>query len=251
MLNVDSRANVDLGNNHFDYEVKMITSHHQGLILKSLLDHHLVSDFEYPRARVWSLYYDTLNFDFLNEKINSDYHKSKVRIRTYFPLEDPSLVNFENGYQHQNLHQNPYFLEIKEKFDNKRTKKRFKRAINHQIFNDFNHDTLMDIGEELRRELSDHYQTLFPMFVVSYDRYRYIHQPTQLRLCLDLNIFCPQVNQRFLTLGNLSYLKECVFELKGQIKEIPQDLRFLEKFHLKLNSFSKYLAVHEQLIKKY
>ena len=57
-------------------------------------------DKEYPAGIISSIYYDSRGWDFLNEKINSDYLKSKVRLRWYldFETETPlgalSIVRF-------------------------------------------------------------------------------------------------------------------------------------------------------------
>ena len=47
------------------------------------LEHTCLPDPSFPLGVISSIYYDTRDWDFMREKINSDYLKTKIRLRWY------------------------------------------------------------------------------------------------------------------------------------------------------------------------
>jgi len=71
------------------------------------------NDPEFPRNIIASIYYDTRGWKFLREKVDSDYLKTKVRVRWY---HNPETLELEENA----------FIEVKSKTGAPRSKFRLK-----------------------------------------------------------------------------------------------------------------------------
>lgn len=220
-----------------DYEVKYINSNIKAPIAKRWLDLNLLPDPKYPGTIISSVYFDTKDLKYLDEKIESDHIKSKFRIRWYESLDtrDASRVGF---------------LEFKHKVGENRFKKRI------EVDNTFFKKPLESIDflgslDELRLFNGNTLDHIQPSYIVSYTRFRYIVPNTDIRLCIDYNINVPRLNSRLLQ-GQIKkkYLSECVFELKGESAVLPSQLHYIEQLGFEKNSFSKYERCYEELIKR-
>ena len=76
-------AALDLTSAMLEYELKFVVpNHHLGPIF-DFVNLSCRADGAHPAGIVSSIYYDSLRWDALNEKINSDYIKTKFRLRWY------------------------------------------------------------------------------------------------------------------------------------------------------------------------
>lgn len=218
-----------------DYETKYIGSNSQAEKTKAWLDQNFISDPNFPGTIISSIYFDTFDMLYMYEKQESDHIKSKFRIRWYEDLITKNASDI-------------CFFEFKHKVGVDRFKKRLKRK------NTFSNKTLESpdfytVMNELRLfdgKILDH---VFPSFIVSYTRFRYIIPKTDIRICLDYNIHVPKTNLRLVKTKPMSkYIDQCVFELKGETAVLPQELYHLENLGFKKDSFSKYEQCYNQLL---
>ena len=221
--------------NKFDFETKYITYNSRAMAVRAFLDSYFQADPEYPEAQICSIYFDTLQLNHLNEKINSDHLKSKFRIRWYESLDTarPSANAF---------------LEFKHKVNHKRFKRR------EMVENKFHDLALEDnyfqnIFQDFRCFDSGILENITPSYLISYTRKRYIDSMSGMRLCIDYNIHLRKINTHLIRRPFRSgYLTNCVFETKGGSKDLISLARPLELFGLKQNAFSKYERCFHEFI---
>lgn len=218
-----------------DFETKYVLPNSHALKVKSWLESSFPQDAEFPEAIVSSIYFDTYNMDLLHEKINSDHVKSKYRIRWY---EDPVT----------RVKSDVCFFEFKHKVG----ERRFKRRIKHKnVYGEMALESFSDFSafNELRLHDGILQRHIFPSFIVSYTRKRFIVPKTNLRICIDYNINCPKTNMLLVRKRprNL-FLNNCVFELKGETAILPKELYEIERMGGRKNSFSKYERCYSELI---
>lgn len=218
-----------------DYETKYILSNAHALKVKTWLESRFPADPEFPEAIISSIYFDTPQLKYLNEKIDSHHIKSKFRIRWY---TDPVTKTKSDVC----------FYEFKHKIGEHRIKRRLKSE-NDLSELPLESSRFYSILDELRTfegKVLDH---LFPSFIVSYTRKRFIIPGTDMRLCIDFNINVPKTNLSIVgRMPKRKYLNECVFELKGPTARLPAELHYLEKFGAHKNAFSKYEKCYVELI---
>ena len=218
-----------------DFETKYILSNAYALKVKTWLENNFPSDPEYPEAIISSIYFDTPHLKYLEEKINSDHIKSKFRIRWY---EDPST----------RIKTDICFLEFKHKIGEKRFKKRIKIP---NIYGELPLESskFFSVMNELRLHEGKVLDHVFPSYIVSYTRKRFILPQSKMRLCIDFNINVPRTNLRFVRADSKKkYLSQCVFELKGPSAVLPKELEYLERLGVHKNAFSKYERCYAELI---
>ncbi len=192
-------------------------------------------DAEYPDADVWTVYYDTPGFASLDEKLNSDYLKTKIRVRWYAAPGGPG--------------EGAVFVEAKRRVGNRRDKVRVRlpitaeviagRALDDPLFAGLPH-RLAETGVVLRSDWQ-------PMLALRYRRRRFIEPLTGTRISLDSDIAAVRVNHRFLFSRHLGPLPIAVMEVKGHADELPGTLHPLLQFGLRKQSLSKYATLVLQL----
>lgn len=218
-----------------DFETKYVARNAHAPKIRAWLDTKFQRDTEYPETIISSIYFDDKNMSFLAEKEESDHVKSKFRIRWYEDIktETPSDI---------------CFLEFKHKIGERRFKKRVKTE--NKFFDlDLASTKFGNAVDELRRFEGEILNHVYPSFIVSYTRHRYIVQNTGIRLCIDSNINVKKVNQRIIrSTIKPKYLDQCVFELKGETARLPGSLNFIEQLGARKDSFSKYEQCYRQLI---
>lgn len=74
------------------YELKFAIDDRQATTVRGWLRSICPQDPAFPRGIVNSIYYDTPALQHLHEKINSDYFKTKIRLRWYSVAGRPSLA---------------------------------------------------------------------------------------------------------------------------------------------------------------
>ena len=185
----------------------------------------------YPESRVQSIYLEAADARSYLEKINSDFFKTKFRVRWYetkdgHPLEDD---------------QTPVFLEKKMKVGAKRLKKRW---VSRTSFDELRQNGLSSTfhgnwyHEFIRQsEVSDFLQ---PFIQISYTRKRYVEPNSGVRLSLDCDIRVEKTNSMFLPPPPDSALSVGVFEIKGKHDIPPAMVAFLTSNVVSKDRFSKY-----------
>jgi len=183
----------------------------------------------YPGDHINSVYYDTPTLALLSQKVESEYHKNKVRLRWYgMPDESVSAV--------------PAYLEIKQKKGVQRIKTRKQFDVP---------TSLLMPGKERFSRLATYAKyvgdlgwtpvgALFPMIVVRYYRYRFTDQMTGARISLDSNIKYTSVNGIFFPEAEPRTLRHGVLEIKSETGEIPRSIIAIKSRINTRDSFSKY-----------
>lgn len=194
-------------------------------------------DPEFSSGTVSSIYYDTRKWDFMGEKINSDYLKTKVRIRWYSDL----------SYQN---HFDASFAEAKFKIGSRREKVRIKTPYTGEWLSrvKLENPKLLEIPHMLN-EAGLLIYDLFPVFQISYKRLRFIEPLTNARVCFDYDITAPRVNWYMLPKSNPFTLFMAVFEVKSSLSELPEILYPLTDMGFQKSSFSKYSACYQKIMR--
>jgi len=204
----------------------------------ALLDSCLYPDPNFPTGIISSIYFDSRDWTFLGEKRNSDYLKTKVRLRWYSPLEGSLPVD-----------EDVTFAEVKYRIGSRRKKVRRRMNFTGEQLHKIRLDSadLMTVPCELRRAGIVFQETIFPTFVVRYVRRRYIDRMTGKRVCIDHNIGTPKVNRAILSTPFPFILSRAVIEVKSLDVEFPRFLRPLLPIGLQRTAFSKYYECYAAL----
>ena len=158
---------------------------------------------EHPSDYVNSVYYDTPNLALLDQKLNSEYQKNKLRLRWY-GLPDASEKKVSA------------YLEIKQKMGVQRSKTR-KRI-------DVPGDLLVPCREAFGELMAFAHEVcdlgwtpigaLFPMIVIRYHRQRFTEPVSNARISLDSAIRFTRVNGLFFPETPPRMLRHGVLEIK-------------------------------------
>ena len=221
-----------------EHELKYVISNSRYHKVLHFLETTCKPDPEFPAGIVSSIYYDTYHLNFINEKINSDFIKTKIRVRWY------SDLNY-------NKHSDFSFLEVKFKIGSRREKIRETLSIKgnwlSKVNLSFNKDLIM-IPDLLKERGFIVNNQLFPLFQISYKRKRFIEPYTNYRICIDYDIHVPRVSKLFFTNSNSFYINKAVFEFKGSLHNIPSSLYPLTDMGCRKSSFSKYSESFKKLV---
>ena len=219
-----------------DNEIKFIISNSRSNQILSWLRAACVKDGSYPAAIVSSIYFDTLQWKHLHEKINSYYLKTKVRIRWY------------SDFAYRNHSSNSY-LEVKFKIGSKREKIRIKTDIsgNELASTPLEDPSLISIPYTIKSLGADLNYPLIPAFQISYKRERFIDPMSGSRICFDYDISSLRTNSQMLACTNKSFLETAVFEIKGSREELPASLYPVTQMGCQKSSFSKYLSCYQKI----
>ena len=188
-------------------------------------------DPEFPSGVVSTIYYDTVELDLLRQKLDSDYLKSKVRLRWYCDLDGASQSDES-------------FLEVKQRIGTLRNKLHLPAKFSPAWLSKCSLDDpqlngiipqILAAGEFLQ-------QHIFPILCLEYERHRFIERSGNTRVCLDQDIRVTKVNPSYLKHTNPLALGLGVFELKGEVLQLPATLLPVVDLGGRKGSFSKYLA---------
>lgn len=219
-----------------DYENKFVLSNKKAPKLLTALKAKCPMDQSYPEAIVSSVYFDSKNLCLLNEKVNSDFLKTKYRIRWYSDINTGIPLG------------NP-FLEVKAKTGGRRSKKRQMLDIKAQDFVKLPYECpeYNEYALQLKTMHRQHVGILRPHYIVSYKRVRFQVRNTQIRFCLDYDIHGKLANEMLTPFKNFNYINESVFEIKGEQEFLPEYMKILESYGGVKDSFSKYFACYKKL----
>jgi hypothetical protein len=215
-----------------EYELKFAFPDIMSSAIDSWLRFHCRVDDTYPSSRVQSIYYETQDMTSLSEKINSDYFKTKYRLRWY-ESSDGERDSRENSTK--------VFLEKKQKIGALRLKERTiaRTEIDQLINNGLESRYHQDWCDHFLREL-DLLPRLFPFIQLSYIRKRFIDKQTGARLSLDYGIRVEKTNLGYLQPALRRKLDLGVFEIKGDAESPPPALHFLTQYFTRKTAFSKF-----------
>lgn len=222
------------------HEIKFVVHNSRANDIMGWLDRYCEPDPEFPRGMVSSIYYDTMDWKYLNEKLNSYYLKTKVRLRWYSDM----------GYSN---HDKTTFLEVKYKIGGRREKIRVDTQFTGSEL------ALMPLESRELIEIISLFRTrgviisdkIFPAFQISYRRLRYIDPYTGSRICFDYDISAPRASRIMMPYLGSTTLQTAVFEIKGPESELPSSLYPLTDMGLKKSAFSKYSACYQKLARRH
>ena len=218
----------------FGHELKFVFGSAFAHDVESFLDRHYRPDPAHPVGLVSSIYFDTPELEYMKEKVNSDYLKTKIRARWY---RDPS----------GDFGEDRVFAEAKFRIGTRRDKVRRITKIHSSWIErqELTRSSLREIPRQLRSEGVLMHQPLLPLLLVSYHRRRYIDPCSETRISLDTNISVVRGNPQFALPWTAKSLRQAVVEVKGPTRRLPASLRLLPKLSCHRGSFSKFAACFE------
>lgn len=194
-----------------------------------------LADAQFPSAVVWTVYYDTPGVQSLDEKRNSDYLKTKMRVRWY--AADGRTPS------------GPAFVELKFRIGSRRGKTRVTlpwtaddlagRPLTDPLFR--------DLPAQLRAEGVIPGAGWCPVLQLRYHRERLVEPASRARISLDDAIAVEAVNPRHLSALSLGPLPVAVLEVKSRHEALPPRLHALTHLGARKCAFSKYLAVYQHV----
>jgi hypothetical protein len=216
-----------------EFELKYIFPNHGRTTLESWLLVNCKKDSAYPESRIQSIYLETTLGDSYQEKVNSDFFKTKYRVRWYENSAGRPITESFNI---------PVFLENKMKIGTKRLKYRW---IAETDFNELKAQSLSSQYHKIwyemflrnKNEIIPH---LTPFIQISYTRKRFIDSITKTRLSLDYDIRVEKTNSLVLPPPHNVFLDVGVFEVKSKSNCPPSSLAYLTTNLVKKANFSKY-----------
>ena len=214
-----------------EHENKFILPNYRSSVVRNFLARQCSPDPSYAEGIVSSIYFDTQDGAMLGEKLNSDFQKTKIRLRWYSSIKT----------------QEPYselYLEIKVKIGSARKKKRHLLPLKSSwaIFQPLHNSCYFQINKLLLTHGIYFGQPLFPVIQINYRRSRYIDSLSGARLSIDSDIHVGRINNRQMTgYSNKTPLKYAVFEHKSRVTKLPDWLHRVNTIgDCRKSSFSKY-----------
>ena len=124
------------------------------------------------KSTIYTVYYDTDNFELIKKSIEKPIYKEKLRIRSYNkPTLDSSM-----------------YVELKKKYDHIAYKRREKIAYKYVLNNSFFECAETQIYKEIKY-FNNFYDGLTPKMFLSYEREAYYFKTDkQIRITFDTNI---------------------------------------------------------------
>ena len=228
------RGNAALMAERPNLERKYVFHAGQAHMLGVWLSATLAPDPAFAVGQVSSLYFDTPQLHLYHEKRNSDFLKTKVRLRWYD--RPASAVDPVTCY-----------LEIKKKIGAIRSKERVEVPVPPHVLRDrlFTDPAILDAPGMADPSLRA--RALVPLLVVQYQRSRFVDPITGARVALDTEICVRQANPQFLPHVHPVMLPLGVLETKGVDRQLPATLEALA-LHFRRETFSKYAVCCEHVM---
>lgn len=221
------------GGNVPERELKFVFSNARAGQVVRWLEHACPDDPRFAAGIVSSVYFDSRRWDSLGEKINSDFIKTKIRLRWY--------ADSKTGQPFDKV-----FLEVKRREGATRRKSRFPAPFSGAWLEQtaLTHPRLLEVDGLLRIHGLHPGAWVEPAFRITYRRRRFVEPRSGVRVSVDWDIRVPSVNGGRLWHPRPYALPEAVLEVKGAVDELPDALRPLLDFGLRRRSFSKYVACY-------
>jgi hypothetical protein len=193
----------------------------------------------YPPALVVTTYFDTPDLELLDEKINSDHLKTKVRVRWYAPLDGGPP-------------EGPAFVECKHREGPTREKRRLTVPVQPAQLAavPLSAPEWGGLLTELRAAIPALPLDLAPVLRLAYTRHRYV-DARGARISLDAGIVVQAVNPaRLHAPPRPDPLPYAVFEYKGHGPDLPAHVAPVTRLGARRSAFSKYLACYQHLTRE-
>jgi len=206
-------------------ELKFTIAASKAVPARSILQMVCRPDPGYPVGTVSTIYYDSPEFELLSEKINSDYLKTKVRLRWYSGSRDQGA-----------------FLEIKSRAGTLRHKVRVQTALPASMLDDLplDHPALVQVLELARPLGVSIPPRLLPALSMRYDRSRFVEGFSASRISLDTGLEVLRGHPRLPGYATRERLGLAVVEVKGAGADLPRALYPLVNLGIRRAAFSKY-----------
>ncbi len=211
-----------------EHEVKFIVPADAVAALAAWLPAVCHPERAYPPARVVTVYFDTADLALLGEKIDSDYLKTKVRVRWYAPRTGPG--------------RGVAFAEIKARIGNRREKARVRLAADAAELETWAMDDARweHVCDALLADGLPGVAGLSPLMKLTYTRRRFIDPRAGARVALDSDIVATAVHPRITGLVP-TVLNLAVLEAKGSALDLSPALAHAIRFGARRGAVSKYL----------
>jgi VTC domain len=221
-----------------EHEVKFTAAATRTPILLAWLAGACVPEQPAPHGIVSSIYYDTDDLDLLDEKADSDYLKTKVRLRWY---SDPAGRDAPGRG----------FLEMKRRVGGRRDKVRLRTEYEGAWLAGVSLDDPRLASLPLRlRGAGVLLPRLVPVLTVRYERHRFVEPSSGVRVSLDTAIGPAAVSRRVSRRPPAGLLSVSVVEVKGHVAALPPTLHALERLGVRRGSFSKYWACYQHVTRR-
>jgi SPX domain protein involved in polyphosphate accumulation len=211
-------------------ELKLVFPANKYTSIRAYLRGVAQEDQKFPNSVVSTINYDTKQFFFLDEKLNSDLIKRKVRLRWYSQGD-------------KDIEQRSY-LELKSKRGIFRSKQRKVITMSGTQLENTNleNPTLISILYEDFVSYNRKAGHLLPVLYSSYRRERFFTTDNKWRLAIDTNIQVNKINHMAFGKNHFSQRMPplCVIEFKGTTTQLPEEYFFLINQDPLKKTFSKY-----------
>lgn len=207
-------------------EQKYVFPNARSRVIRAWLDVRCRPDPEFSAGRIFSIYFDTPEGHLLDEKVNSDYRKTKVRLRWY-------------GDWGTGAPAGAVYFEVKQRTGSSRRKhrQRLDRPAAEFAEMPLADPRLLAVNELAAQAGFRFAAPLRPVVRLEYLRRRYLEPATGTRICLDHDI---RATQGWAGPGASAPLAEGVFEVKGPAEQLPDALQPLIGLGCRRQSFSKF-----------
>jgi hypothetical protein len=217
-----------------EYEVKYSFPNHRADIVRRLIESRFQVDSEYSVGIVTSIYFDTKDMLFYEEKRASTYRKQKTRLRWY--------ADAVTGKPHTQA-----FWEVKNRMGTQRSKTRRISNLSGDMLDsiDINDPALIKESYAQRNTLDGQNSRLqiFPSVMIRYTRYRFIDSVNGSRINVDSDIYARSINPSLANERSIACLPAGVVEYKGEHESLSPVLLDLGGVGARKQAFSKYESV--------
>jgi hypothetical protein len=222
-------------------EIKFAAPAYRTNLAIRMLEQTCDPDPKFPCGIVSSIYYDSQNWDYLREKRDSDYLKTKVRLRWYESIPANKIGEDKS------------FAEIKYRIGSRRKKIRVLTEFSAKELELVRLDKpeLLNIPAALANKGAPIRRHIVPTFVVRYCRRRFVDRFSNARISIDYDITSPRVNPSMLSTLPTCTLPSTVLEVKGTDGVFPSSLSAFLKLGFRKEAFSKYYECYRQLTKTF
>jgi hypothetical protein len=202
--------------------------------LRAWLSGVCVANQALPPAFVDTVYYDTADLRLLREKVDSDYLKTRVRVRWYGRLDGGAADG-------------PLFAEVKHRVGSQRHKSRVRLDADPASLagRPLSDAAWTDLLAPLRERVPHLPRGLAPVLALRYTRHRFVDRAGAAHVTLDEHIRVTATNAFRLIARGGGALPVAVLEWKGAVPDIPPHMGRIVRFGARRGAFSKYLACYQ------
>lgn len=212
-----------------DHEVKFVLPAAAAAPARALLAGICRAEEPHPRGRIDTIYFDDRTLSSADEKLASDYRKSKIRLRWY---DGAGTIH----------------LEWKRRLGSRREKWRLELAVEggRLAAEGLDGAARCGVAELLREHGCLAPGDLAPALHLTYERERFVDPASGCRLSLDTRIAAveraPWCEALTATLDPGGETAVTIVEVKGAVRDLPPGLHALATMGARRNSYSKYTA---------